>query len=139
MTKQYATPSGTTTLGLHRDDHDVIVLQLSGARTWSHCVPTSLEVALAGKASGSVGGETPCVDMLDARLAQEGSFEVELYDEESEIGPRACGETSLTPGTVVVLARGVAHRVFPATGDGSLHLTIGVGIGTSVSWEQALL
>lgn len=88
-------------LGLHWDEHDVVVVQLEGRRRWS---------------LGSLASNAP----LRERLQPHGLGAVEP-DRPAEVGAI---DITLDPGDVLVVPRGTWHRV-EGTGDRSAHVSFG--------------
>lgn len=109
----YITPPTESGLDLHFDFHDVIVVQLSGTKTWTIWDPTD-RTRFASKEGPRRAQITP------SELAE----------------PRI--HTTVRAGDVIVIPRGHAHTA-TADGEGSAHLTIGVMALTNRSLLRALL
>ena len=92
----YLTPEGARGLGVHHDTHDVLVLQLFGAKTW-RLYPQNVTNAVDGYPASK-------------RHPELGRPDVSL---------------TLSPGDCLYLPRGLPHDAETAEG-ASLHLTLGI-------------
>ncbi|MFE2970140.1 cupin domain-containing protein [Streptomyces sp. NPDC059340] len=93
----YASWTPTEGFGIHWDDHDVIVVQVEGAKRWRLYGPTRQAPMHHDVAFPEPPPETPVADVV------------------------------LNPGDVLYLPRGWWHAVTADQGTASLHLTCGLG------------
>lgn len=96
----YASWTATEGFGTHWDDHDVIVVQVSGAKRWRLFGATRTAPMYRDVAEPEDPPETPVADLV------------------------------LQPGDVLYLPRGWWHAVTADQGTASLHLTCGLGAHT---------
>ena len=101
QTNVYLTPPGETGFGVHYDDHDVFVIQISGAKEWE----------IYGDRDG---------------LPYKGESFRKDHDDTGELKETFV----LNPGECLYVPRGTAHRA-PNHGDEpSLHITVGILVQT---------
>lgn len=105
----YASWTSQEGFGVHWDDHDVIVLQVSGRKRWR------------------IYGNTRVAPMYN---------DVEFAEEEpTEI----LDEFVMKPGDILHVPRGCWHAVAASEGDPSLHLTCGLVTTTGVNFLRWLI
>lgn len=97
QTNVYLTPSGNQGFPIHYDNHDVFVMQISGAKAW-RLYGTPVAIPYRGE-----------------------GFEADRYE------PGGISrEFTLRPGDCLYLPRGVMHDAENAGEDPSLHITVGL-------------
>ncbi len=96
----YASWTSTEGFGTHWDDHDVIVVQVAGAKRWRLFGPTRTAPMYRDVAEPEQPPTEPVADLV------------------------------LHPGDVLYLPRGWWHAVTADQGSASLHLTFGIGTHT---------
>ncbi|MFH8591613.1 cupin domain-containing protein [Streptomyces rimosus] len=96
----YASWTATEGFGTHWDDHDVIVVQITGAKRWKLFGPTRTAPMYRDVAEPEQPPPNPVADLV------------------------------LHPGDVLYLPRGWWHAVTADQGSASLHLTCGLGTHT---------
>ncbi|KAJ8613903.1 hypothetical protein CTAYLR_009572 [Chrysophaeum taylorii] len=99
----YLSSAGESALGNHTDPHDIVVLQLAGAKSWLRCAAESSP--LFKKAGGC---ETFSDDEMASLLSDAG----------------ACGVETLYPGDALAVPRRVVHSAKALDDTFSLHLTL---------------
>lgn len=101
QTNIYLTPPNATGFGVHYDDHDVFVIQISGAKKWEIYGASK---GLPYKGEGFRKGVHDTGELQDSFI--------------------------LNPGECLYVPRGLAHRA-PNEGDApSLHITVGILVKT---------
>ncbi|QKW19400.1 cupin [Kitasatospora sp. NA04385] len=108
----YGSWTGTEGFGTHWDDHDVIVVQLDGAKRWKLYGPTRTAPMSRDVATPEEPPEQPVADLV------------------------------LTAGDVLYLPRGWWHAVAASEGRHSLHLTCGLQTTTGadlITWLSEIL
>ncbi|MFI5530351.1 cupin domain-containing protein [Kitasatospora sp. NPDC051853] len=108
----YGSWTGTEGFGTHWDDHDVIVVQLDGAKRWRLYGPTRTAPMNRDVATPEEPPEQPVADLV------------------------------LGPGDVLYLPRGWWHAVAASEGQHSLHLTCGLQTTTGadlITWLSETL
>lgn len=101
QTNIYLTPNASQGFGIHYDDHDVLVLQVSGRKKWE----------IFGQRDG---------------LPYKGE---KFRNGEHDPGELK-GEFVIEPGQVLYVPRGLAHRATNAGEEPSLHITVGILVQT---------
>ena len=97
QTNVYLTPPDATGFGIHYDDHDVLVIQIAGAKAWE----------IYGDRDG---------------LPFKGEGFRRGHDETGELKESFV----LQPGECLYVPRGTAHRAPNAGDEPSLHITVGI-------------
>lgn len=103
----YASFTAREGFGVHWDDHDVVVIQIDGAKRWKLYGPTRTAPMYKDTAEPEPPPEEPVVELV------------------------------LRPGDVLYLPRGWWHSVAASEGEHSLHLTFGIQTTTGaqlLSW-----
>ena len=93
----YISPEKSQGLDIHYDNQDIIILQLAGEKFWEY-------------------DHVSCLYPLDD----------DIYDEQYISACTDLNTIQLTPGSVLYLPRGTAHRVKTGTDTHSIHLTISI-------------
>lgn len=101
QTNIYLTPRESSGFGIHYDDHDVIVLQVSGRKKWEIYEPSS-------------------------QLPYRG----EKFDSNRDVPGKLVEEFELEPGQSLYVPRGLMHRAQTVSDDSSLHITVGILVQT---------
>ena len=101
QTNIYLTPREASGFGIHYDDHDVIVLQVSGRKKW--------EIY-------ERGSHLP--------------FRGEKFDRRRDTPGDLIEEFILEPGQSLYLPRGLMHRAQAVSEEPSLHITVGILVQT---------
>lgn len=101
QTNIYLTPPGNSGFGIHYDDHDVFVLQVSGRKKWE----------IYGQRDG---------------LPYKGEGFRKNEDETGELRDTFIME----PGECLYVPRGLAHRAETEGDEASLHITVGILVQT---------
>ena len=101
QTNIYLTPNSSQGFGIHYDDHDVLVLQVSGRKKWE----------IFGQRDG---------------LPYKGE---KFRNGEHDPGELKA-EFVIEPGQVLYVPRGLAHRATNAGEEPSLHITVGILVQT---------
>ena len=101
QTNIYMTPPGHSGFGVHYDDHDVFVLQVSGRKTWE----------IYGQRDG---------------LPFRGENFRKNHDDPGELRETFVME----PGQCLYVPRGLAHRAETEGDEPSLHITVGILVQT---------
>lgn len=101
QTNIYLTPNASQGFGIHYDDHDVLVLQVSGRKKWE----------IFGQRDG---------------LPYKGE---KFRNGEHDPGELKA-EFVIEPGQVLYVPRGLAHRATNAGEEPSLHITVGILVQT---------
>jgi len=112
QTNLYASWTGTEGFGVHWDDHDVVVVQLDGAKRWRIYGPTRVAPMHRDVDVPQPPEEEPIADLV------------------------------LTAGDVLYLPRGWWHAVAASEGQHSLHVTCGLQSTTGadlISWLSEIL
>ncbi|GAA3056431.1 hypothetical protein GCM10020229_80230 [Kitasatospora albolonga] len=112
QTNLYASWTSTEGFGVHWDDHDVVVLQLDGAKRWRIYGPTRVAPMHRDVDSPELPPETPIAELV------------------------------LTAGDLLYLPRGWWHAVSASEGQHSLHLTCGMQSTTGadlITWLSEAL
>jgi len=97
----YLTPSNASGFGIHYDDHDVFVLQVSGRKKWE----------IYGQREGL-------------------PFSGENFRKERDNPGELQAEFVLEPGQCLYVPRGLAHRAATEGDEASLHITVGILVQT---------
>src|SRR6185312_8196175 len=120
----YCTPAGARGFDLHFDTHEVLVLQLLGAKQWQAYEPTT-------KLPLEYVPQLPFEDDGEAL-----KFSSEINRDESSATDRGtlAVEASLQAGDSLYLPRGFAHQA-ESLDEPSVHLTIGIHV---VTWLDLL-
>ncbi|MEU4119984.1 cupin domain-containing protein [Kitasatospora sp. NPDC028055] len=108
----YASWTGTEGFGVHWDDHDVVVVQLDGAKRWRIYGPTRTVPMHRDVETPEPPPEEPVADLV------------------------------LTAGDVLYLPRGWWHAVAASEGEHSLHVTCGLQSTTGadlITWLSEML
>ena len=100
----YLSPSNSQGFLMHKDGHDLLVVQTYGSKKWEVCVPKNNKNML------SVQGKHYFEEWIPA---------VEEYE---------CNVYMLTTGDVLYLPRGTLHRPETTKDMGSMHLSIGLDV-----------
>ena len=100
----YLSPPNSHGFLLHKDGHDLIIVQTFGRKIWTICIPINIfqRFSVEGKHYGE--GWVPS---------------------EKEYN---CYNNVLTPGDVLYLPRGTLHRPSTTETEGSMHLSIGIDV-----------
>lgn len=102
----YATPTNSQGFGLHTDNQDVFVLQLSGRKDWRVL-------------------HRPIVDPIQGQmLGRPGSLDPTAMMRYAEAGGQPEWEGTLEPGDLLYIPRGFVHEAKTSDVAPSLHLTI---------------
>lgn len=101
QTNIYLTPNSSQGFGIHYDDHDVLVLQISGRKKWE----------IYGQRDG---------------LPYRGEKFRSEHDDPGELK----AEFVIEPGQVLYVPRGLAHRATNEGEEPSLHITVGILVQT---------
>jgi len=101
QTNIYLTPRESTGFGIHYDDHDVMVLQVSGRKKWE----------IYGR-----GSHLP--------------YRGEKFDRRRDSPGDLVEEFVLEPGQSLYLPRGLMHRAQTVSDEPSLHITVGILVQT---------
>ena len=101
QTNIYLTPPGNSGFGIHYDDHDVFVLQVSGRKKWE------------------IYGQREGLPFRGEKFRRD-------HDDPGELK----AEFVLEPGQCLYVPRGLAHRAENEGAEPSLHITIGILVQT---------
>lgn len=101
QTNIYLTPRESSGFGIHYDDHDVIVLQVSGRKKWE----------IYGR-----GAHLP--------------YRGEKFDRRRDSPGDLIEEFVLEPGQSLYVPRGLMHRAQTVSEEPSLHITVGILVQT---------
>ncbi len=101
QTNIYLTPNSSQGFGIHYDDHDVLVLQVSGRKKWE----------LYGQREGL-------------------PFRGEKFSKDHDDPGELKAEFVLEPGQCLYVPRGLAHRATNEGAEPSLHITVGILVQT---------
>jgi bifunctional lysine-specific demethylase and histidyl-hydroxylase NO66 len=101
QTNIYLTPDSSQGFGIHYDDHDVLVLQVSGRKKWE----------IYGQRDGL-------------------PFRGEKFRKDHDDPGELKAEFVLEPGQCLYVPRGMAHRATNEGAEPSLHITVGILVQT---------
>eukprot|EP00730_Choanoeca_flexa_P007844 TRINITY_DN12401_c0_g1_i6.p1 TRINITY_DN12401_c0_g1~~TRINITY_DN12401_c0_g1_i6.p1 ORF type:complete len:2361 (+),score=333.61 TRINITY_DN12401_c0_g1_i6:340-7422(+) len=111
----YITPPKSQALDPHTDRYDVFIIQLSGTKTWTTCVP---------QPEASDG-------MTDADKAQLAELQRESIDgctsyTKRNLDNMTCDTLIMQPGNVLYMPKGIVHYAVANDTEASSHLTIAI-------------
>lgn len=101
QTNIYLTPNSSQGFGIHYDDHDVLVLQISGRKKWE----------IYGQRDGL-------------------PYKGEKFRSDEHDPGELKAEFVIEPGQVLYVPRGLAHRATNEGEEPSLHITVGILVQT---------
>ncbi|EGD80129.1 hypothetical protein PTSG_13037 [Salpingoeca rosetta] len=156
----HATQQDSRALQPHTDPYDVLVLQTSGSKRWTACVPSSApesssaanDDASSSSSSSSANASVADTDATAAATAQPKMTPAQLAQlqeirqrrqqgctrySDADLSGMACTNFTLRAGDVMYMPKGIIHFAL-ANEEGSTHLTVSLE-RRGLSWADALV